>query len=406
MNPDGPQTRSEQEFLQHVLDLSAGIVRRRIRLRWIAAGTAAALAVAVSLPLALKGTTLPGRSTEAPIAGPPGIGRPGQPPAINTPETPTTCTCRPTGTTPTRRPGAPAPPKRPRPKPPTDTIIAFASDRGGNFDIYTMNARGSNVRRLTFDPLHDRDPAWSPDGKQIAFTRKVNLSDFFGEVWLMNADGSGQRRLTQGGGPKWSPDGKRIAYHALFGENVNVPLALWVINVDGSGKRMVTDSGSDPTWTPDGKHLVYGGILGPLVSVWKVPVAGGAAKERLYDDPIFACMPDVSPDGRRIAYVTVEPGAVPFRTSLVVARAGDARGVSITDAPYWEYAPSWSPDGSVIAFERDPDIDPHYATYFGGAGPEGRSSWIVVARSDGSGEYEIRTGPYSDADPAFAPGRP
>jgi Tol biopolymer transport system component len=286
--------------------------------------------------------------------------------------------------------------------------IAFASDRSGNFDIYTMSAQGTNVKRLTFDPAPERDPAWSPDGKRIAFTRKKGLTDFTGEIYVMNADGSNQRRLVQGGGaPKFSPDGKQIAYHALLGKGANVPLSLWVINVDGTGKRYITDQGGDPAWTPDGRSLVYGGITGPIVNVWKIAVAPGAKREHLYNDPIFACMPDVSPNGLQVAYVTAIIDSADLSqvaTKLVVAKMGGSSGGRVTTSPHWEFAPSWSPDGTLIAVERDVDIDVHYATYAGGVGPGLGDSWIVLVRSDGEGEFEIPNHGYSDADPAFAPG--
>ena len=299
--------------------------------------------------------------------------------------------------------------------PSAETRIAFASDRSGNFDIYTMNAQGTDVKRLTFDPRAERDPAWSPDGKQIAFTRKDGLSDWFGDIYVMNADGSNQRRLVQGGGPRFSPDGRQIAYHGLVderaeaGDRPRVPLSIWVVNVDGTGRRLITDRGSDPAWTPDGRALVYGGVTGLIVNVWKISVAPGSRREPLYRDPIFACMPDVSPSGGQVAYITakvtdVKPSSIALK--LVVADIGATQGSRITRSPHWEFAPSWSPDSSMIAIERDLDLDPHYAEYSGGIAPGPGRSWIAIVRADGSGEFEIPNGNYSDADPSFSPGDP
>src|SRR5437763_1434865 len=91
--------------------------------------------------------------------------------------------------------------------------IAFASARTGNFDIWVMNADGSDQRRLTTNPTMDCWPAWSPDGKRIAFTSN---RDGNYEIYVMNADGTGQRNLTahpaQDNYATWSPDGKRIAF--------------------------------------------------------------------------------------------------------------------------------------------------------------------------------------------------
>ena len=329
---------------------------------------------------------------------------------------PDSCTCRPPAAERSVEPRGdddqgPGKPIGPMPSP--TMRIAFASDRSGNFDIYTMNAQGADVKRLTSDPLPERDPAWSPDGKQIAFTRQDHVSDWFGDIYVMNADGSNQRLLVRGGGPRFSPDGRQIAYHGLADENIDlgnppgIPLSIWVINVDGTDKRRITDRGSDPTWTPDGRTIVYGGVTGPIVNVWKINVAQGSKREQMYIDPIFACMPDVSPNGRQVAYITAIPEegqSSSIALKLVVADVGAKHGTRVTGSPHWEFAPSWSPDGSLIAVERDLDLDPHYAEYAGGiaAGP-GRS-WIAIVRTDGSGELEIPNRTYSDADPSFSPG--
>jgi Tol biopolymer transport system component len=94
-----------------------------------------------------------------------------------------------------------------------DGLIVFHSERDGNMEIYVMNTDGSDQRRLTNNDADDVCPAWSPDGTQIAFVSNRGGND---EIYVMNADGSGQRRLTNNdaddGFPAWSPDGMRIAF--------------------------------------------------------------------------------------------------------------------------------------------------------------------------------------------------
>ena len=126
---------------------------------------------------------------------------------------------------------------------PDGTRIAFAAKSPGqpptstspsHSDIYVMNADGSGKRRLTHDARSNAEPAWSPDGRRIAFK---SSRDGNSEIYVMNADGSGKRNLTrnpaQDGRPSWSPDGRRIA----FLSDRDGRLEAHVMNADGSGQR-------------------------------------------------------------------------------------------------------------------------------------------------------------------------
>ncbi len=131
--------------------------------------------------------------------------------------------------------------------------IVFWSDRDGqdvrprNDELYVMNADGSGVRRLTRNPAQDLFPAWSPDGEKIAF---ASARDGNGEIYVMRADGSGVRRLTHAAvaddsfGPKatWSPDGTRIAFDSYRSVPSGARFEIYVINVDGSRKRRLTQN--------------------------------------------------------------------------------------------------------------------------------------------------------------------
>ena len=108
-------------------------------------------------------------------------------------------------------------------------------------EIYVMNADGSGTRRLTHNVGYDGEPAWSPDGRKIAFqSTRRRFGGSKAEIYVMNADGSGKRNLTRNpakdGSPSWSPDGRRIA----FVSNRDGRLEAHVMNADGSGQRSLT----------------------------------------------------------------------------------------------------------------------------------------------------------------------
>ena len=159
--------------------------------------------------------------------------------------------------------------------------LVFTSMRDGDLDIYTMNADGKNVRRLTNELGYDGGPFWSYDGKQIVFRayhpktdkEKADYSELLKQnlirpsvldIWVMNADGSNKRQVTNNGkanfGPYFFPDGKRI----IFASNMDDPrqrnFDLYKINTDGTGLERITFNDTFdgfPMFSPDGKKLVF-----------------------------------------------------------------------------------------------------------------------------------------------------
>jgi TolB protein len=137
--------------------------------------------------------------------------------------------------------------------------IAFAASSGGNSDIFVCNADGSDPRRLTDDPSTDGSPTWSPDGKRIAF---VSNRSGHPHLYVMRADGSDPRRLTFEGKynttPRWSPRGDLIAFTA---RDERKAFDVFTVSPEtGRIQRITQDQGStnqEPSWAPNGRLLVF-----------------------------------------------------------------------------------------------------------------------------------------------------
>jgi Tol biopolymer transport system component/tRNA A-37 threonylcarbamoyl transferase component Bud32 len=140
---------------------------------------------------------------------------------------------------------------------PVESRLAFVSERDGNAEIYVMNANGTGVTRLTDSPAFDESPAWSPDGELIAFHSYT--AETPSEIYVVKADGTEVWRLTNNswsdGSPSWSPDGKRIA----FDSDRDGDWEIYIMNADGSGQVNLTNSPDTadhlPAWEP-GQHPV------------------------------------------------------------------------------------------------------------------------------------------------------
>ena len=157
--------------------------------------------------------------------------------------------------------------------------IAFVSDRDGNREIYTMDADGSGPVNLTQDPGDDTQPSWSPDGGRIAFVSQRNLDALAPtEIYVMNADGTNQLLLTRNEAedaqPSWSPNGQKI----VFSTNRDGNYEIYVMSADGTSPVNLTlDPGDDiePSWSPDGKYVAFSSNRSGVWEIYLLEVAGG-----------------------------------------------------------------------------------------------------------------------------------
>ena len=125
-----------------------------------------------------------------------------------------------------------------------------------------MDANGKNQRNITKDHHDDAVPAWSPDGKRIAFVSYRGNDSKGIDIYVMNVNGENRRNLTKNFDrtawkPSWSPDGKRIAF--VSGVQGDEP-EIYVMNVDSEIPQKITDNrwlDNDPSWSPDGNRIVF-----------------------------------------------------------------------------------------------------------------------------------------------------
>ena len=183
--------------------------------------------------------------------------------------------------------------------------IAFDSDRDGpDPDIWTINPDGSDPLNLTADSTGDDfSAAWSPDGEHIVFVRDTDGFDGPDdtEIWVMRADGSGQTQITDNTTyelePAWSPSGRRIVFvrdPVRPAPDDNEDQELWVMRADGSGDRQITDNTVDdnePAWSPDGHRIAFHRDVDPAPGQDAVNVEvfdvrpNGSGERRLTDSP-------------------------------------------------------------------------------------------------------------------------
>ena len=230
------------------------------------------------------------------------------------------------------------------------SVLAYENFSELGPTINVINVDGSGMKRLT--PFRATTQAWSPDGARIAFS---STKDGNYELYVMQADGSNIVRLTNTANeelaPSWSPDGTRIVYMRGSSE-------LWVMSSTGTNPRLLTAPGfptRNPAWSPDGTRIAFATSTGVMLIRPEGTELGHVGPTLSVSSPSW------SPDGKRIAYVASADGNVDIYTMR--SDGTDVR--RLTTDPGRDTEPSWSPDGAHLAFATDRDIAWHIYTMRG-----------------------------------------
>ncbi len=226
--------------------------------------------------------------------------------------------------------------------------MVFVDQSSSAFSIFLADSNGTKLKNLTtgWDAF---DPAVSADGKRIAFSRSAR-TDYGPDIWVMNADGSNQVRLTHtadangsSGSPAWSPDGKRIAFVTSTGVWEH---QIFVMNADGTDVQQLTDEEEayslSPEWSPDGSRILYSHFANHAENGGIFEMNADGSNVRQLTSGYWATEPTRSPDATRIAFISGQ--------SLFVVNADGSNATALASGFDWEGHLTWSPDGKSIVF--------------------------------------------------------
>jgi TolB protein len=281
--------------------------------------------------------------------------------------------------------GGPPPVRRPIDVNTLEGRIVFSSEID---DVWTADADGSHVRRVTDARAQEFDPTWSPDGSRIAYRHQTDGGDT-AEIYVVDADGSHPVPLTRNDvadwGPDWSPDGRRIVWNSAVGTGGFGFLGT-TTRPDGSGRTVLSHHDVEyPAWSPGGRQIAFmaqePGASGndPDYNIF-VMNSDGSHTRRLTTTPGEDGWPAWSPDGSRIV----------FSSTRDDCSNSDAPGCRTTgDVGPWEDAWVMDADGS-----DQHRLTSDFAQFFAWS-PDGReimvagASSMYVIRPDGSGRADV-----------------
>jgi Tol biopolymer transport system component len=274
--------------------------------------------------------------------------------------------------------------------------IVFSARRDGNGEIYLLTLDGE--KNISNDPKEDAEASLSPDGTKVAF---ASDRDGTFHIYVVNPDGSGLVKFTNDAAgdlsPRWSPDGRQIAFSRAG--------SLFVMNSDGANVRQITEAEPEATaapckagaffggWSPDGTRLTFyaASVTRSQGQICTIASDGSDLQVVVSEPPAYHVEPSWSPDGQWIVYRYIDKGATAApeddNHEIYIIKPDGTSRANLTNNPATDIEPSWSPDGQWIVFSSDRT---------GGFD-------LYIMRPDGSDLKRITTDSAKDSDASWGP---
>jgi Tol biopolymer transport system component len=263
--------------------------------------------------------------------------------------------------------------------------IAFASDRDGNYEIYTMRTDGREVVRLTDGPEQGREPSCSSAGLMLFTSTAVGSG---ADIWLFGRESNEATNLTAAlGGDhsgRWAPDGETIA----FVSDRHGSSQLYLMDADGSGQTQLSKQESSveqPSWAPDGSALLFASERDGSWELFSISVEDGSTS-RLTEDPAQDWFPAWSPKGDHIAFTSDRGGS----HQIYVMEPDGTGPRRLTAFPVGAEQPQWSSDGEWIVFVA-----------YTGHGERLKAREIYMMGSDGRDPIRLTDNVFDDTEPVW-----